>query len=97
MTKVSIYMDEDVWKRFKKLVVARTGDMKALSKEVQKLVKESLVEDTLLNGFRSLCPSIEQLPSARSVEAVIPSVPASAGRTLREIRNERLAKGVSGQ
>ncbi len=93
--KVSVYIDEELWERFKKMVVHKTGDTRSLSREVQMLVEESIVDKGLLNAFKKLGLNWEKLPSFSDIEAVTPVKSSSAGKTVRKMRDER-AESISG-
>ena len=92
--KVSIYIDDELWQKFKKMVVQRTGDTRSLSKEVQSLIEETIVEKALLGTFKKLGLNLEKLPSFGDVKAVVTVKPTSSGRMVREMRDER-AESVS--
>jgi hypothetical protein len=92
--KVSLYFEDDLWGKFKKNVLRRTGDSRALSSEVQNLLRESLMEDVVKTGFENI--GIEVKPvSSNQVVAVKPSVLTSSSATVRKMRESRLDKAVS--
>jgi len=93
--KVSIYMDEELWKKFKKMIVQRTGDTRSLSKEVQSLIEETILEKVLLDAFKRLDLNLKKLPSFGDIRPVVPTKSTSAGRMVREMRDER-AESISG-
>lgn len=45
MKKVSLYLDEEVWLRFKEAVLRRHGTLRKLSSEVESLLRMSPVDD----------------------------------------------------
>jgi len=93
--KVSVYIDEELWKKFKKMIVQRTGDTRSLSREVQTLIEETIVEKTLLDAFKRLGLNLEKLPSFGDIKLVVPTEPTSSGRIVREMRGKR-AESISG-
>ena len=95
MGKVSIYIDEELWQKFKKMIVQRTGDTRSLSKEVQSLIEERIVEKTLLDAFKRLDLNLEKLPSFGDIKLVVPTEPISSGKMVREMRDGR-AESISG-
>ena len=92
--KVSLYMDEDLWRRFKKKVVQRTGDTRGLSREVENLIRDSMTVGALERGFDQLGVGPKRL-APPPFKPVVPAIPTSSSRTLREMRKTRLAKGIS--
>jgi len=93
--KVSIYIDYELWQKFKKMVVRRSGDTRSLSKEVQSLIEETIVEKALLDTFKKLGLNLEKLPPFGDVKAVVTVKPTSSGRKVREMRDGR-AESISG-
>ena len=65
--KVSLYFQDETWNRFKKTVLRRTGALMSLSSEVQELLEESLVEDTLRLGFERMKISARPISSSQIV------------------------------
>jgi len=86
--KVSLYVRDEVWDNFRRAVLRRTGDPRALSSEVQSLIADSLIENTLVAGFEKMKISPRPLISTQ-VTAVKPSTPTSAEDALREMRGKR--------
>jgi len=94
--KVSVYVDDEVWDKFRRAVVRRSGDPRTLSSEVQNLIQDSLVEDSVVTGFEKMKIASKPLSSMQIV-VVKPSVVTSAETTLREMRGRRHGKAVSRQ
>ena len=92
--KVSLYVRDEVWDKFRKTVLRRTGDPRSLSSEVQALIRDSLMEDVVSAGFERMGRASKPLSSTQ-VKAVAPSSPTSAADTLREMREGRHGKAVS--
>lgn len=94
--KVSLYVGDEVWDKFKRAVLRRTGDPRALSSEVQNLIQDSFIEDKVVAGFEKMKIASKPLSSMRVV-IVKPSVATSAEATLGEMRGRRHGKAVSRQ
>lgn len=92
--KVSLYVGDEVWDKFRRAVLRRTGDPRALSAEVQGLIQDSLLESMVVGGFEKMKVSPKPL-SSMQVVAVRPSTATSAETTLREMRGRRHDKAVS--
>lgn len=87
--KVAIYVDENVWNRFKEEVLRKYGTTRMLSKEVQNLVESYLASYTVMDslqkfGFGTFI-SAEEVKKGRPK----PRPQVSAGETLREMRDKR--------
>ena len=76
MAKVTVYVDDDVWSRFRAGVFQKYGSLKVLSKEVEERLRSSTQEEVLsyLTQLRaSLNPRTRTRPGQKglSVEAQI--------------------------
>ena len=89
--KVSLYFEDDLWSKFKKNVLRRTGNSRTLSSEVQRLLQESLVEECVRAGFENMEIEVKPL-SSNQVIAVRPSVSTSSSATLKKMRESRLGQ-----
>lgn len=91
---MSLYFGDELWDKFKRAALRRTGDSRALSSEVQSLIQDSLVEDLVVAGFERMKIASKPVSSTRIV-VVEPSVATSSETTLREMRGRRRDKAVS--
>ena len=91
--KVSLYLSDELWAKFKKTVLRQTGDARSLSSKVQELIQGSMLEESVIRGFEGMEISPKLLDSGHVVP-VRPSVPTSSGETIREMRDSRHAKSV---
>ena len=48
--KVSLYLQDEIWKKFKRGILRRTGELRSLSSEVQELIEEN----SLRKGFAKM-------------------------------------------
>lgn len=92
--KVSLYFKDETWTRFKKSVLRRTGDSRSLSSEVQALLEDNAVEDSLRTGFGQMKIDTKPISSSKIVP-MKPSVATSSASTIRKMRQGRLGKAVS--
>ena len=53
MAKVTVYVDDQVWSRFRAAVFQRHGSLKVLSKEVDESLKSALVGEDVLPFWQS--------------------------------------------
>jgi hypothetical protein len=83
MAKVTVYIDDRVWSKFRASVLQRHGSLKALSKEVEKSLKSTLAEDVLLY-LASVKASLRPRTRARPVQRG-----ASAEFQIRRMRRRR--------
>jgi len=86
--KVSLYLQDEVWRKFKRDVLRRTGELRSLSSEVQKLIEENSAEDSLRKGFEKIKVIVKPISSS-DVVPVKPSIRTSSGETIRKMRDRR--------
>ncbi len=48
MAKVTVYVDDEVWSKFRASVFEKPGSLKVLSKEVERSLREALQEREVL-------------------------------------------------
>ena len=75
MAKVTVYVDDQVWSKFRASVFQRHGSLKVLSKEVEESLKSSLVEEDVLPYLEklkaSLNPKTRASPQQRGLPAEV--------------------------
>jgi hypothetical protein len=54
MAKVTVYLDDDVWSKFRASVFEKHGSLKVLSKQVELSLKQALQEDEVLTYLARL-------------------------------------------
>ncbi len=84
MAKVTVYVDDEVWSKFRASVFHRHGSLKALSREVEGSLRSALVDEDVL-------PFLEKLRAGLSVkDRTRPKMkgPSAADR-VREMRRKR--------
>ncbi len=54
MAKVTVYLDDDVWSKFRASVFEKHGSLKVLSKQVELSLKHALQEDEVLTYLARL-------------------------------------------
>lgn len=93
--KTTIVVDEKVWNEFKRIVSSRYGGLRKLSSTVEEAIRSFNAVD-LLNSFsRSIGLDTSAYPSTKEVKSRRPKLATSAGRVVREMRDERQGR-VSG-
>lgn len=70
-----MYVDDQVWSKFRANVFQRHGSLKALSREVEKSLRSAIVEEEVLpylSGLRaSLNPKTRTRPAGRGPQAEV--------------------------
>ena len=90
--KTTINIDEETWRRFKDAVSFRYGSIRNLSSAVEEAIK-CFNTDSILSQFaEEMGVQTGTYPSLREVEENRPRLATSAGREVREMRDERDAR-----
>ncbi len=89
MAKVTVYVDDQIWSKFRTSVFQRHGSLKTLSREVEKSLRSALVEEEVLPYLSrlrgSLSPKTRTRPRGRG-----PSAEAQI-RRMRQRRSEDIS------
>ena len=98
MKKVSLYVDEKLWVRFKEAVLRKYGTLKNLSSEVKSLLRLSLVKDDVQSAFEGLGIRVESMISSDKVKRSRPKLRGPPSEELiRQMRGKCIAKALSQQ
>ena len=91
LAKVSLYIDEEVWARFREEVFRKYGSLRKLSAEVESLLRSTLVGDKLEPEFEKLGIMVEGTISSQEVKERRPTLKGPPSeRIVREMRHRRV-------
>lgn len=90
MTKVTLSIDEGVLRKVRERAVRRRGNLRALSGEVEEILRDSLANEQVLEGLKAVCCGRDDhFLMFDEVEAVdFPGTPP-AERVLKDMRKHR--------
>ena len=54
LKKVSLYIDEKLWTKFKEIVLRKHGTLRKLSSEVESLLRASLIDEEIGHVFKRM-------------------------------------------
>lgn len=98
MGKVSLYIDEEVWAKFREEVFRKYGNLRKLSKEVEALLRSTLVEDTITSGFRKLGTEAKGVISSGEVKEKRPMLKGPPSeKIVKEMRQKRIVEALPRQ
>jgi hypothetical protein len=98
LTKVSVYVDDSVWINFKEKVFQKHGNLRRLSSEVEKLLRDSAVETQVVSEFERLGVKVKGTVSSQEIKAKRPpSRGPPSEEVLAEMRRKRVAEAVPRQ
>ncbi len=96
MAKVTLYVDDEIWSKFRKAVFRKYGSLRKLSDEVEALLGSSLVEDKVTLEFEKLGIKAEGTISSREVKERRPTLRGPPSEELvKKMRQRRIAEAVS--
>ncbi len=98
MTKVSVYVDDSVWINFREQVFQKHGNLRKLSSEVEKLLRDAVVEDAVISEFGKIGIKAKGTISSQEIKATRPLLrgPPSE-KILQEMRRKRVAEALPRQ
>ncbi len=92
-----MYVDDAVWMNFKQQVFQKHGNLRKLSCEVEKLLRESVVEGVVTSQFEKLGIKAKGTISSQQIKAKRPplrGLPSEA--VLAKMRQKRVVEALSG-
>jgi len=97
LKKVSVYLDEKLWIRFKEDVLRRHGTLRKLSSEVESLLRFSLADEGIRLAFKKAGINLRDV-SPENVKRNRPELRGPPSEVLiRDMRGRRIAEGLSRQ
>lgn len=98
MTKVSVYIDDLVWTKFKEQVFQKHGTLRKISSEVELLLRASIVEDTLTSTLEKLGIKAKGTISSQQVKAARPQLSGPPSEEiLAQMRQKRVVEALPRQ
>jgi len=96
LAKVSLYIDDDAWKRFREQVFARHGTLRKLSDEVEGLIYSEDIEGIVASGAKKVGISIERGLTPSAIKKSRPKLRGGVAETIvRQMRDQSHAGRVS--
>ncbi len=92
MAKVSLYIDDAAWKRFREQVFARHGTLRRLSDEVEGLICSEDIERIVASGANKAGILMERGLTPSAIKKSRPKLRGAVAETiLRQMRGQRHA------
>jgi hypothetical protein len=90
LAKVSLYIDDDAWKRFREQVFARHGTLRKLSGEVEGLIYSEDIERILTVGAKKVGIPMKRGLAPSAIKRARPKLRGPvAEKLVRQMINER--------
>ena len=98
MTKVSVYVDDSVWLNFREQVFQKHGNLRKLSSEIEKLLRDAIVEDAVISEFEKIGIKAKGTISSQEIKATRPLLKGpQSEKILQEMRRKRVAEALPRQ
>lgn len=96
--KVGLYVDDEVWAKFKELVFKKHKTLRRLSSEVEVLLRSLMMDEVITSGLGGIGVEVkETMPSSEVKRGRPPLRGPPAEEIVREMRGRRLAEALPGQ
>jgi hypothetical protein len=96
MTKVSVYVDDSVWTNFKQQVFKKHGSLRKLSSEVERLLRNAVVEGAVVSEFEKIGVKAKGTISSQEIKATRPLLRGlPSEKILKRMRRRRVAEALS--
>ena len=96
LKKVSLYIDEELWNKFKEVVLRKHGTLRKLSSEVESLLRASLIDEEIGHVFKRMGLDVRIPRSSEEIKKSRPKLRGPSSEILiRELRGRRVVEGVS--
>ena len=95
LKKVSLYIDEELWARFKEAVLRKHGTLRKLSMEVENLLRELIAGEEVERGLRAVGARAGVLTSPEEVKKRRPRLRGPPSEEI--IRGMRVVKAIPRQ
>jgi len=95
LAKVSLYIDDEAWKRFREQVFAKHGTLRKLSDEVEALMCSEDIERIVAASAKKAGISIERRLTASAIKKARPKLRGTVAETIvRRMRDQSHAGRV---
>ncbi|MEM2122377.1 MAG: hypothetical protein QXE79_01945 [Candidatus Bathyarchaeia archaeon] len=95
MKKVSLYIDKELWMRFKEAVLGRHGTLRMLSKEVESLLRNSPAERDIEEAFKGMGVDVKAVFSPVDVKHSRPGLQGPPSEDLiQRMRGRHIAEDL---
>jgi soluble P-type ATPase len=90
LVKVSLYIDDVTWKRFREQVFTKHGTLRRLSDEVESLICSEDIAKSLAVSAKELGISIDRVFTPAELKRIRPKLRGAVAETLvRQLRDQR--------
>jgi len=98
LKKISVYIEDSVWAKFREQVFQKYGNLRKLSSEVEKVLRAAITEDAVNLGFKKIGITVKGTMPSREIKAKRPLLKGPPSEDiLKEMRRKRIAETLPRQ
>lgn len=94
LKKVSLYLNEELWIRFKEAVLKKHGTLRKLSDEVENLLRASMIDEEIEKAFKNMGISVKTVFSPEEVKRNRPQLRGPPSEVLIKKMRGRRVEGL---
>ncbi|MEM3419091.1 MAG: hypothetical protein QW806_02590 [Nitrososphaerota archaeon] len=94
MKKVSLYLNEELWIRFKEAVLKKHGTLRKLSDEVENLLRASMIDEEIEKAFKNMGINVKTVFSPEEVKRNRPQLRGPPSEVLIKKMRGRRVEGL---
>jgi len=98
LKKISVYIDDSVWAKFREQVFERYGNLRKLSSEVEKILQDTIIKDAVNSGFKEIGITVKGTISPQEIKDKRPMLKGPPSEEiLKEMRRKKIAETLPRQ
>lgn len=91
MKKVSLYLDEELWIKFKEAVLKRHGTLRKLSDDVEDMIRGVMVDEEVEKAFKEMGLNVKTVVSPEEIKRDRPKLRGPPSEAIiRKMRSRRI-------
>lgn len=94
LKKVSLYLNEELWIRFKETVLKKHGTLRKLSDEVENLLRASMIDEEIEKAFKNIGINVKTVFSPEEVKRNRPQLRGPPSEVLIKKMRGRRVEGL---
>lgn len=94
LKKVSLYLNEELWIRFKEAVLKKHGTLRKLSDEVENLLRASMIDEEIEKAFKNIGINVKTVFSPEEVKRNRPQLRGPPSEVLIKKMRGRRVEGL---
>jgi hypothetical protein len=95
LKKISLYLDEKLWIKFKESILRKYGTLRKLSNEVENILRASIIDEEIEKAFKISGLNVKPIFSPEEIKHNRPQLRGPSSEALiRKMRGRRIAEAL---